>query len=91
MNEPGAIVCHRVGEITNIIPGCDVTTCQACKANIWIAPSSLQLLKEQPHLEVFCLKCATEKIEQYKEAGDEIKVSMARDAVKEVKSFLRGL
>lgn len=50
-------------------------TCSLCKCEVWLAPTSFELLAEKPNTKIFCEACAlgvmeTEKVEEVGTVGD---------------------
>jgi len=50
---------HRV-----IVPGSETGQCDACGQDIWIAPSTREMMKDYPDVPTRCLDCVRKELEE---------------------------
>lgn len=90
MNDDVTIVCFRVGTPgLLVVDGASKTTCEDCKKDVWIAPSSRKAREELPRVagakvHVFCQICAPKHA-----AGAQV-VPMLKEQAQEIKDTLEN-
>lgn len=67
------IICVRKGwnpleEAGVIVPGSQTGKCDTCGQDIWIAPSTKELMKDYPDVPTRCLDCVKKEMEKKEES-----------------------
>lgn len=67
--ELNVIVCVRKGwnpleECRVIVPGSQTGKCDRCGQDIWLAPSTQQLMKDYPNVPTRCIDCVKRELEE---------------------------
>lgn len=57
MYEPDILVCKPVSFPGYVVPGSLPIKCCQCGQGVWIAPSSILLLHDNPEMEIKCIHC----------------------------------
>ena len=57
-DDDAIIVCHPVADLAEPLPTATITQCLTCRGDVWIAPSSLEILAQAPRARVLCVPCA---------------------------------
>lgn len=60
---------HINGEVTFSVPGAKVVYCTRCSQECWLAPSSIDFMKEEPEIELVCLICLAPELAEEKSLG----------------------
>jgi len=67
MPESKTLVCMPVSFKGYVIPGGLPEKCSKCGELVWVAPSSLITLHDDPGMEILCQPCALEQLKEDKE------------------------
>lgn len=79
------IGCSPVSQGPSNVPNSTQGTCRVCGTGVWLAPSTREIMAEQPGLVTWCVPCV---LAQADEDGDkELKVWMHRRQVGEVRAY----
>lgn len=66
--ELDVIVCVRKGwnplEQRVIVPGAQIGKCDTCGHDIWLAPSTQELMKDYPNVPTRCVECIKKQLEE---------------------------
>ncbi len=67
MPERKALMCQLVSFRGYVVPGSLPEKCSKCGGPVWVSPSSLLILHDNPGIEILCMPCALVKMEKDKE------------------------
>lgn len=58
--DKGVLVCNRVKDLLEPLPGASEHWCERCLHKVWIAPSGVELIAAAPdRMSVICIPCFT--------------------------------
>jgi len=66
MPERKTLMCQPVSSRGYVVPGSLPGKCSKCSRAVWVSPSSLLILHDNPGIEILCMPCALAKIEKDK-------------------------
>lgn len=58
------LMCQPVSFKGYVVPGAVPEKCSDCGVLVWVSPSSLIILHDNPDIEIFCMPCARAKMEK---------------------------
>lgn len=58
MPEEKILICQPASSLGYVVPGSLPGKCSQCGKPVWIAPSSLLLLHDNPEMVILCMPCA---------------------------------
>jgi len=67
MPERKTLVCQPVSFRGYVVPGCLPDKCSKCGELVWVSPSSLLILHDNPGMEILCVPCALAKMKKDKD------------------------
>jgi len=67
MPESKTLVCMPASFKGYVVPGGLPDKCSKCRQPVWVSPSSLLVMHDNPGVEVLCIPCALAQIKKDKE------------------------
>lgn len=78
------LICAPVSHAGYVVPGSIPGNCSQCQQLVWIAPSSLLILHDNPGTDILCTECAS------KQTGSELEIEELTPAqLDEIEQFER--
>lgn len=62
MPESQILICHPMDFTGYIVPRSTLMKCSVCGRGVWVAPSSLLILHNNPQIDIQCAACVFTKI-----------------------------
>lgn len=67
MPDRKALMCQLVSFRGYVVPGSLPKKCSKCGGLVWVSPSSLLIMHDNPGIAILCMPCALAKMEKDKE------------------------
>ena len=64
MPERKTLLCQPVSFRGYVVPGSVPDKCSKCGQGVWVSPSSLLIMHDNPGIEILCVPCALAKMEK---------------------------
>jgi len=64
MPERKTLVCQPVSFRGYVVPGSVPEKCSKCGGPVWVSPSSLLILHDNPEIEILCMPCTLAKMKK---------------------------
>lgn len=85
MPEKKALMCQPISFRGYVVPGSLPEKCSKCDGLVWVSPSSLLALHDNPEMKILCMPCT---IEQMKKDGEFEIEGITPAQVEEIKEYL---
>ena len=66
MPERKTLMCQLVSFRGYVVPGSLPEKCSKCGGLVWVSPSSLLILHDNPGIEILCIPCGLEQMKKDK-------------------------
>ncbi len=86
MPEIKTLVCMPISFNGYVVPGSLPEKCSKCSCPVWISPSSLLILHDNPGMETLCKTCALTQVEE--DESPEIEERLIPTQVDEIQEWL---
>jgi len=88
MPEEQILICKAVKSPGYVVSGSLPMKCQECAKLVWVSPSSMLLLHDNPKMQIKCQSCAFAHMSSHKGTSEIVDLSQAQ--LEEIEEYYRS-
>lgn len=88
MPEEQILICKAVDSPGYVVPGSLPMKCHECNKAVWVSPSSMLLLHDNPEMQIKCESCAFAHMSSHKGTNEIVDLTQAQ--MEEIEEYYRS-